>query len=387
MTQVKLYNLARMSTATTGTGTITLGSAISGFLSFGGAGVVDGDVIAYAIEDGTNSEIGYGTYTAAGTTLSRNVRKSTNSDAAISLSGSAQVIITPSASDIISNTGQMFDPPGRLTLSTGVPVLVSTVSGAATLYYTPFRGNIIWLYDGSSQWEQFEISELSIALSGGTASRLHDVFVYSNTGVPTLELTAWTNDTTRATALVLQDGRYVKAGATTRLYLGTIYIDGSNQCNFIVGGVSAGGTAAVVGLWNMYHRHRWSTFSGDSTDSWSYTTGAWRAANNSSTLRTSFVVGVAGDSVDARYLYVSSYTGSTGRNAIGYDSTSVPYDAMGIATAGPTGAMSSFVGSGVVASAGYHYVTALEYGATTVTWYGDVGLSTVQSGVYCAGSF
>jgi hypothetical protein len=96
---VKLYNLARMSTATTGTGTITLGSAISGFLSFDNAGVQDGDVVSYAIQDGSNGEVGTGTYTASGTTLTRNVTKSTNSDAAISLSGGAQVIITPRAEE------------------------------------------------------------------------------------------------------------------------------------------------------------------------------------------------------------------------------------------------------------------------------------------------
>lgn len=93
----KLYNLARARTATTGTGTITLGSAVSGFLTFDGAGVQNGDVVAYAIRDGSNSEIGYGTYTSATATLTRNVRKSTNSDAAISLSGNAEVVITPSS--------------------------------------------------------------------------------------------------------------------------------------------------------------------------------------------------------------------------------------------------------------------------------------------------
>ena len=90
----KLYNLARVTTATTGTGTITLGSAVSGFLSFSAAGVQDGDLVAYGISDGANSECGTGTYTASGTTLTRSVTQSTNSNSAISLSGSAQVFVT-----------------------------------------------------------------------------------------------------------------------------------------------------------------------------------------------------------------------------------------------------------------------------------------------------
>jgi len=91
----KLFNLAKMTTATSGTGTITLGSAVSGFLSFADAGVSDGDIVSYGISDGANSEVGYGAYGSAGTTLTRTtVLASTNSDAAINLSGSATVFIT-----------------------------------------------------------------------------------------------------------------------------------------------------------------------------------------------------------------------------------------------------------------------------------------------------
>lgn len=83
-----------MTTATTGTGTITLGVAVSGFLTFAQAGVADGDIVSYGIRDGANSEVGVGTYTASGTTLTRTVLRSTNSNNPISLSGSAQVAIT-----------------------------------------------------------------------------------------------------------------------------------------------------------------------------------------------------------------------------------------------------------------------------------------------------
>lgn len=97
----KLYNIARMTTATTGTGTITLGSAATGFLSFAGAGVANGETVTYGIEDGSAREIGRGVYTSSGTTLTRTVLKSTNSDAAISLSGTAQVFITAAKEDFV----------------------------------------------------------------------------------------------------------------------------------------------------------------------------------------------------------------------------------------------------------------------------------------------
>ena len=102
---VKLVNRAKMTTATTGTGTITLGSAVDGFQTFTAAGVADGDTVRYCIEDGTSSfELGSGVYTASGTTLTRVVSESSNSGNAINLSGDAIVFITAIAADIQPTT-------------------------------------------------------------------------------------------------------------------------------------------------------------------------------------------------------------------------------------------------------------------------------------------
>ena len=89
-----------MSTSTTGTGTITLGSAVSGFQTFADAGITNGQTVRYAIDDGANFEIGSGTYTSSGTTLTRSVTESSNSDSAISLSGSAEVFIAATVADL-----------------------------------------------------------------------------------------------------------------------------------------------------------------------------------------------------------------------------------------------------------------------------------------------
>jgi hypothetical protein len=139
-----LFNLARMTTATTGTGaTLTLGAAVSGFLSFAGAGVVDGQKVSYGIADGVNSEVGEGIYTASGTTLTRTVINSTNANARINLSGSAQVYVTALANDILAAivlNKQSIDADyaipdslngasvGPITIATGVVVTVPTSS-------------------------------------------------------------------------------------------------------------------------------------------------------------------------------------------------------------------------------------------------------------------
>lgn len=98
------FNRGGMLTATTGTGTITLGSAITDatngdMQTFAAAGVVDGEKIDFEIIDGNASEHSEGIYTASGTTLTRTLIDS-STGALLNLSGSAKVYLVPFAADI-----------------------------------------------------------------------------------------------------------------------------------------------------------------------------------------------------------------------------------------------------------------------------------------------
>lgn len=88
-------------TTTTGTSTYTLAGAKTGFQSF--ANIGDGNDTYYCCTDGTDYEVGVGTYTASGTTLSRTtILDSTNSGSAVNWSaGSRDIFCTMPAGKVV----------------------------------------------------------------------------------------------------------------------------------------------------------------------------------------------------------------------------------------------------------------------------------------------
>lgn len=110
-----LLNRCRFTTATTGTGTVTVGSASSGFQTPASAGATNGAIYSYFIEDGSAWEIGTGTYTVSGTTLSRTLIQS-STGSLLNLSGSAVVTIAPNVLDFLNPDlfGSPAAPPSGL---------------------------------------------------------------------------------------------------------------------------------------------------------------------------------------------------------------------------------------------------------------------------------
>jgi hypothetical protein len=93
-------------TTTTGTGTLTLAGAADGFQSFSVIG--DGNTTYYAITDGTDWEVGLGTYTSSGTTLSRDtILESSNSGSAVDWgAGDKEVFVTyPAERSVVGGMG------------------------------------------------------------------------------------------------------------------------------------------------------------------------------------------------------------------------------------------------------------------------------------------
>jgi len=126
-------------TTTTGTGTLTLAGAASGFQAFSAIG--DGNTTYYAITDQATGdwEVGIGTYTASGTTLSRDtILASSNAGSAVNLSaGIKNAFATYPAGkaaffdDIPTNNNQLTNGAGYITGNQTI-TLSGDVSGSGT---------------------------------------------------------------------------------------------------------------------------------------------------------------------------------------------------------------------------------------------------------------
>jgi len=108
-------------TTTTGTGTFTLGGAVSGFDAFSTIG--DGNTTYYACSDGTDFEVGIGTYTLSGTTLSRDtVLESSSTKITADVNGA-----------VSASTAVTVDNVQGGTLTVGQRVRGSGISGVVTI--------------------------------------------------------------------------------------------------------------------------------------------------------------------------------------------------------------------------------------------------------------
>jgi hypothetical protein len=124
MTATDAKNLVKVGVVgTPGTGTISLGAALSPF--FGVAELTDAKVYGYTVIDGNKVATGFGTYTAAGATLTRDAAERGNvggvpQSTPVSLSAQAIVLFSALAQDLLALAPK--DSPvftGNVTLTSG----------------------------------------------------------------------------------------------------------------------------------------------------------------------------------------------------------------------------------------------------------------------------
>ncbi len=125
---------------------------------------------------------------------------------------------------------------------------------------------------------------LADAIAGTNRVNLTASITATLTGI-NLEVTTWTNDTTRATALTRVDGVLVSASDTAQLYVGTL--------RAAVTTAYLNDSASRRLLFNYYNRVERELYVYESTSNWTYASATWRSFNNSTANRVEVVIGVA----------------------------------------------------------------------------------------------
>ena len=295
-----------------------------------------------------------------------------------------------------------FAPGGRLTLTTATPVMAANVAASTSIYYALYIHDQVLLYDGTN-WVPTTFTELTNTTTDATknpaavgASSNYDLFVWNDAGTIRLGRgPAWSTDTTRGvgagtTELVRVGGTWLNANAITNgpaaqrgTYVGSVRSNSGSTIDWHTGALAVGGTAATLYIWNMYHRVPASARVADSTDSWTYTSATWRAANASNAMRVSVIRGLNEDSVSGTYNSASANPATQDSSiGINLDATAGTPPIIGYlgALVAVQGFECTYTG---LPGLGFHFLQAVEATRTAgagVTFYGDAGIPDYLQG-------
>ena len=381
-------DLVHETSTTTGTGNFTLTNA-NGKRSFNTAfGTGGTDIFDYYISnrDAAEWERGTGHLSAASTLVRDTVIASSNSNNAVNFSAGTKDV-TNDVPATSQHWGTGVTPGGRLTVASATPVITATDSGNTTMYYTPYLHDKLPLFDGKN-WRIHQFTELSQATTDNTKSPAavaadsnYDIFGWDDSA--TLRATrgaAWSSSTARGTGAGTTELEYLNGILVNKIaitngpaaqrgtYLGTIRSNGSSQIDYILGGTAAGGTAAVIGVWNMYNRVTVSPVVKDSTNAYTYNSTTIRSLNNSAGNRISMIRGLDEDGVTAT-LQVPFTGGASGdyAAAVSLDATASlaggtwGYGSFGASTAPLTNIYAGLPGLG------WHFLQNVEKQFTTAS--------------------
>ena len=205
----KLNDRVKESSATTGTGTFTLGGAVSGFETFS-AGIGGNNTTYYCIfETGTNNfEVGFGTLNSGATTLARtNVISSSNSDGLVNFAGATEVFCTVPGAKISLPKPEEYG-------SSSAPKIITVKVGTKTSAH-PYSGQ-----GSSSAYFLDGLESPAITFSGADSSYKYyyrfDQADSSNSGHP-LRFYLEADKSTAYTTGVTTNGTAGSSGAYTQI--------------------------------------------------------------------------------------------------------------------------------------------------------------------------
>lgn len=300
------------------------------------------------------------------------------------------IVWTSSGGSAATNSVVPEKPGGRLTLQSGSPVMTGDVTGAGTVYYSPYQGATLPIFGGVT-WTQYPFAQLPVTLNGSQqlATNVFDIFAFLSAGVVTVAVgpswaTGGGSNTVRgtATALVQVNGIWVNAAAFTgtlfngstafsaginqATYLGSFFTTGNGQTAMqFKPNAAAGGSNNVLGLFNAYNQKRVTSLCRDSNTSWTYSLLTWRAADGGAGTgnRITFLDGLQQSPVLSEYQCsgAAGAPGATIRVGQNLDSTSATPNIINVSlVSGATYQVMLRVAENFQAQSGVHFIQAME---------------------------
>jgi len=266
---------------------------------------------------------------------------------------------------ITAASATLSAPQGRLTLQTNTPVMSTTQSAKTSLLYDCYIGNQVPYYTGSADaidtiascevsdamvsaasagqvvsgqvydvwWVHGGANRICIAMSvatgggGGWASDTGGSATARGTGYSQLDRSTrgYTTNKNSIANCFNAATNYGPVSVNQGTYLGTVYASANGQISWNVGGAASGGTAGLLGVWNMYNRVLTGAKVTDNGVAYTYTSATIQQARASAGNQVTVVMGLAEDEVSTYCTAEAATTanaGAFGTYYIGLDSTS-----------------------------------------------------------------
>lgn len=214
-------------------------------------------------------------------------------------------------------------PQGRLTATSNAAVITSDQSAVTSIFYTPYVGNLVPIPDGTNQIVR-EFSQLTLTLAAQhLANNIYDVFAAVDpaddstviigtgpawstptagsgargSGAGTTQLSRIKGLWANTVSMTLRNGATTYSiGASEAIYLGSIFMDGSNgqvTCHV------TSGQSRKFGVWNAYNRVPITLRCHDATASWTYNTATIRQSRATAGNTIAAFTGLAEEMINA----------------------------------------------------------------------------------------
>jgi hypothetical protein len=228
------------------------------------------------------------------------------------ISGNFYLYSRSKSTSVVNDPSQVLyypsEPKGRLTLTSNTPVMIADVVNSSNVYFTPYKGKSLDIFDGNS-WKPYTFSELHLILdaTNHVIGNIYDIYTFKDSGVIKIGAgPAWANSvagsSSRGTGagtteidksqglwtnsnqinLINNSVVYSNVAVNTALYVGSLYTTYNAAASMQFNpGAASGGSNSYLALYNPYNKVSISSYSSESAGGFTTTNATPEPLNGS----------------------------------------------------------------------------------------------------------